>query len=82
MAEKRSSIGLKSGEYGGKSSQRIPLVSLSVLKNLKYKRNNTYQDSMRFCISGCLWIRQLSITITELGAGKGCIWSRVRSMNL
>jgi hypothetical protein len=48
MAEKRSSIGLKSGEYGGKNSQRILLVSLSVLKNLKYKRNNTYRDSMRF----------------------------------
>ena len=33
-------------------------------------------------MSGCLWMRQLSITSTELGAGKGCMQSRVRSMNL
>ena len=42
----------------------------------------TYQDSMRFVISGLLWIQQLSITITEFGEGKGCIQSRVLSMNL
>ena len=37
---------------------------------------------MRFKMSGCLWMQQLSITITEFGAGNGCIWSRVHSMNL
>ena len=35
-------------------------------------------------ILGALWIQQLSMTITELGAGNNCIWSSVvliKSMN-
>ena len=33
-------------------------------------------------MSGCLWIRQLSITITEFGAGNGCMLSRSPLINV
>jgi hypothetical protein len=44
--------------------------------------DQTYLDSMRSTISGCLWMQQLSITISELGAGKCSICSNRRSMKM
>lgn len=35
----------------------------------------TYLIWIRSKISGRLWMRALSITMTEFGRGKGCIWS-------
>ena len=54
-------------------------VSFIVIKYIEAE--NLYCDSMRWRMSGCLWMQQLSMTMTELGTGNGCIWSRVRSMN-
>ena len=40
-----------------------------------------YRAWMSSWISGCLWIMQSSITMTEFGAGKGCIKSSNRLIN-
>ena len=45
-------------------------------------QNMTHLSRISAWISGCLCIRQLSITTTELAAGYGCIYSRSPSMKL
>jgi hypothetical protein len=37
---------------------------------------------MSSTMARCLWIQQLSMTITELGAGNGCIVSKRHSMKV
>ena len=46
-----------------------------------YGTNTTYLLSINSRMSGCLWIAQLSMTITEFGSGNGFMCSRRRSMN-
>lgn len=44
----------------------------------------THLDSMSSMISGDLWMEQLSMTMTDFGAGNGCIFRRrslMKAMN-
>ena len=72
IAENTSSMGLKSGEYGGRNSQCIPLLNIRFICIGNYN-TSTNLDSIILMMSGCLWMQQLSITIMEFGVGNGCI---------
>ena len=73
IAEKASSIGLKSSEYGGRNSHQIPLKIMLLLN--QNKEYGAHRSWIACKISGCLCIEQLSITITEFRAGYGCMKS-------
>ncbi len=79
IAENDGSIGLKSGEYGGRNSTRIPLFKFRF--SAARMNSNAHLRSIISTMSGDLWMRQLSMTMTELGPGNGFMCSRSVSIN-
>ena len=80
IMEKQVSIGLKSGEYAGKYSSRIPLQYI-ISDLLNSHVEFTHRPSIVSRMPGTRCTLQLSITITEFGPGYGFISSRSSFMN-